>query len=146
MAKVNEIKHKNENPMQAAMAVIICPYDKVLILKRPGDLHEDHHPNKWCLAGGGALIGETPVENVVREIAEETGIELKPHMLNYLLNKREKDKEYYFFYVRTDQQPKIMNVLDEHEDFKWIRANEIDKYDMVKDTHNIIKMALRDIM
>jgi len=39
-----------------------------------------------------------------------------------------------------------MNVLDEHEEFKWIRADEIDKYDMIKDTHDIIKMALRNIM
>ena len=36
--------------------------------------------------------------------------------------------------------------LDEHEEFKWIRADEIDKYDRIKDTHDIIKMALRNMM
>jgi len=146
MSKMNEIKHKNENPNQASMAVIICPYDKILILKRPSGLKEEHFPDKWCLVGGGALEGETPLQNVIREVEEETGIKLEPNMLHYLLNKREDDKNYHFFYVRTDQQPNIMNVLDEHEEFKWIRADEIDKYDMIKDTHDIIKMALRNIM
>ena len=129
MSKMNEIKHKNENPNQASMAVVLSPEDKILILKRPS-----------------ALEGETPLQNVIREVDEETGIKLEPKMLHYLLNKREDDKNYHFFYVRTDQQPNIMNVLDEHEEFKWIRADEIDKYDMIKDTHDIIKMALRNMM
>ena len=146
MSEITEIKHKNENSNQASMVVILSPQDKILILKRPSSLHEKHFPNKWCLVGGGAIEGETPTQNVIREVSEETGIELEPHMLHYLLNKREGDKKYYFFYVRTDQQPNVMNVLDEHEEFKWIRADEIEDYDMIKDTHSIIKMALRNIM
>ena len=146
MSKVNEIKHKNENSNQASMVVIISPTDKILLLKRPSTLREEHFPNKWCLAGGGGLEGETPTQNAIREVMEETGIQLEPNMLHYLLNKRDGDKNYHFFYVRTDKQPKIMNVLDEHEEFKWVRADEIDDYDMIKDTHSIIKMALRNIM
>ena len=146
MFKVNEIKHKNENPNQASMVVIISPTDKILLLKRPSTLREEHFPNKWCLAGGGGLEGETPTQNAIREVMEETGIQLEPSVLHYLLNKRDGDKNYHFFYVRTDKQPNIMNVLDEHEEFKWVRANEIDNYDMIKDTHSIIKMALRNIM
>ena len=146
MFKVNEIKHKNENPNQASMVVIISPTDKILLLKRPSTLREEHFPNKWCLAGGGGLEGETPTQNAIREVMEETGIQLEPNMLHYLLNKRDGDKNYHFFYVRTDKQPNIMNVLDEHEEFKWVRADEIDNYDMIKDTHSIIKMALRNIM
>ena len=146
MFKVNEIKHKNENPSQASMVVIISPADKILLLKRPSTLREEHFPNKWCLAGGGGLEGETPTQNAIREVMEETGMQLEPNMLHYLLNKRDGDKNYHFFYVRTDKQPNIMNVLDEHEEFKWVRADEIDNYDMIKDTHSIIKMALRNIM
>jgi 8-oxo-dGTP pyrophosphatase MutT (NUDIX family) len=146
MHKITEIEHKNENPNQASMAVIISPEDKILILKRPSGLREEDFPSKWCLVGGGALEGETPLQNVIREVSEETGIQLEPNILNYLLNKQNGDKNYYFFYVITNQQPKIMNVLDEHEDFKWIKADEIDRYDMIKDTQKIIKMALRNIM
>jgi 8-oxo-dGTP pyrophosphatase MutT (NUDIX family) len=146
MSKITKIKHENENPNQASMAVVICPYDRVLILKRPRTLRREEFPNKWCLVGGGAFEGETPLQNVVREVEEETGIQLKPSTLHYLLNKREGDKNYHFFYVRTDKQPNMMSVLDEHEEFKWIRADEIGDYDMIKGTHDIIKIALRNIM
>jgi|TARA_R100000951_G_scaffold19720_1_gene16628 8-oxo-dGTP pyrophosphatase MutT (NUDIX family) len=146
MSKITKIKHENENPNQASMAVVICPYDRVLILKRPRTLRKEEFPNKWCLVGGGALKGETPLQNVVREVEEETGIQLKPSTLHYLLNRREGNKNYHFFYVRTDKQPNMMSVLDEHEEFKWIRADEIGDYDMIKGTHDIIKIALRNIM
>ena len=95
MSKVNEIKHKNENPNQASMVVIISPTDKILLLKRPSTLREEHFPNKWCLAGGGGLEGETPTQNAIREVMEETGIQLEPSVLHYLLNKRDGDKNYH---------------------------------------------------
>jgi len=143
MNSVKEIKHKDDNPNQSSMAVLIDPKDRILILKRPANLKPESFPNKWCIPGGKALIGEAPLNNVMREVLEETGIELKPGSTNYLLNKQEGDKNYFFFMARIDQEPKIMNVLDEHEEFKWIRADEIEKYDMIKDTHSIIKLALR---
>jgi len=143
MNSVKEIKHQNDNPKQASMAVIINFRDEILILRRPSDLPLNSYPNKWCVPGGQGLIGETPLNNVIREVLEETGIELKADSTNYLLNKQEGDKNYFFFMARVKQEPKIMNVLDEHEEFKWIRADEIEKYDMIKDTHSIIKLALR---
>lgn len=143
MNSVKEIKHKDDNPNQSSMAVLIDPKDRILILKRPANLKPDSFPNKWCIPGGKALVGETPLNNVIREVLEETGIKLKPSSTNYLLNKQEGDKNYFFFMARVNQEPKMMNVLDEHEEFKWIRADEIEKYDMIKDTHNIIKLALR---
>ena len=143
MNSVKEVKHKNENPNQSSMAILLSPQDRILILKRPKDLKPESFPGKWCVPGGMALDGESPLNNVMREVYEETGIELKPQTTNYLLNKQEGDKNYFFFTARVDQEPKMMNVLDEHEEFKWIRADEIDKYDMIKDTHDIIKHALR---
>ena len=143
MNSVKEVKHKNDNPNQSSMAVLIDPKDRILILKRPANLSPESFPNKWCIPGGKALIGEAPLDNVIREVMEETGIKLKPQSTNYLLNKQEEDKNYFFFVARVNEEPKIMNVLDEHEEFKWIRADEIEKYDMIKDTHDIIKLALR---
>ena len=143
MNSVKEIKHKEDNPNQSSMAVLIDPKDRILILKRPGDLKPESYPNKWCIPGGKAIMGESPLNNVMREVYEETGIELKPETTNYLLNKQKGDKNYFFFVAKVDQEPKMMHVLDEHEEFKWIRADEIEKYDMIKDTHNIIKQALR---
>lgn len=143
MFNIQEIEHKNEDFSQSSLAVIINNQDKILILKRPMDLKIEHHPGKWCLAGGGSVKGETPLQTVLREVLEETGIKVQPSDMHYLFNKKENNKNYYFFHCYSNEEPKIMNVLDEHEEYKWIRADEIDNYDMIKDTSEIIKMAIR---
>ena len=86
MNSVKEVKHKNENPNQSSMAILLSPQDRILILKRPKDLKPESFPGKWCVPGGKALDGESPLNNVMREVYEETGIELKPQTTNYLLN------------------------------------------------------------
>lgn len=43
---------------------------KILLTKRTDD-------GKWCLPGGGMEPGETVVESCVREIQEETGLEVR---------------------------------------------------------------------
>ena len=46
MNPVKEIKHKDDNPNQSSMAVLLDPKDRILILKRPADLKPDSFPNK----------------------------------------------------------------------------------------------------
>jgi len=41
-------------------------------------------PDTWCFPGGGLEAGETPRQGAVRELAEETGIEVRPEDLHDL--------------------------------------------------------------
>lgn len=59
-----------ENPLPSVALVAATPSKRVLLVKRsvePGI-------GRWCLPGGFVEIGETPVQAVVRELQEETGI------------------------------------------------------------------------
>ena len=48
--------------------------DKILLTKRPQ--HMRKFPNAWVMPGGHLEHGETMEECVIREVREETGIEI----------------------------------------------------------------------
>ncbi len=41
-------------------------------------------PDTWCFPGGGLQVGETPRQGAVRELSEETGIEVRAEVLHDL--------------------------------------------------------------
>ncbi|GAC56025.1 putative hydrolase [Gordonia hirsuta DSM 44140 = NBRC 16056] len=58
--------------VQAASAVIVDTDGRVLLIKR------GHEPQKgkWSVPGGRVEAGETPGQAAVREVAEETGLQV----------------------------------------------------------------------
>lgn len=56
-------------------AVIVNPRGEVLLVRRA------YTPNDWVLPGGNADADESPVETVVREVAEEVGLVAHPERL-----------------------------------------------------------------
>jgi 8-oxo-dGTP diphosphatase len=60
--------------MPAVAAVIIDPAGQVLLQRRSDD-------GKWGLPGGGIEPGDEPAEALVREIREETALEIVPERI-----------------------------------------------------------------
>ena len=54
-------------PLTAGDAAVIDPNGKILLMQRADDC-------TWSLPAGGLEVGETPVDGVVREVLEETGV------------------------------------------------------------------------
>ena len=71
-----------QNPgVSVAVAVILESSDaKVLITRRPP--HMRTFPNVWVPPGGGCEEAETIHETGLREVLEETGLDLKPIMIH----------------------------------------------------------------
>jgi 8-oxo-dGTP diphosphatase len=64
-------KIQYENPLPATAAVVFDGGNRLLLVKRgmePGK-------GEWSLPGGFVEMDETPVQGVVRELAEETGVQ-----------------------------------------------------------------------
>ena len=74
-------KNLDKNPgVSVAVAVILESSDtKVLITRRPP--HMRTFPNVWVPPGGGSEDSETIQETGLREVLEETGLDLKPMMI-----------------------------------------------------------------
>jgi len=57
-------------PKVGATGSVFDDRQRVLTMQRPG--------GAWCLPGGNADPGESPAETVVREVREETGLDVEP--------------------------------------------------------------------
>jgi len=63
-----------QNPVPSVAVIITDEQGRLLLTKRSVE------PGKglWCLPGGFIEMGETPMETVIRETMEETGLEIVP--------------------------------------------------------------------
>ena len=72
---------QNDSGISVAVAVILESSDsKVLITRRPA--HMRTFPNIWVPPGGGSENSETILDTGLREVLEETGLDVKKFMLN----------------------------------------------------------------
>ncbi len=110
--------------------------DQILLLHR-----QDHKAqgNKWGIPGGKVEENETPLQAIMREMQEETGIDisnqpietLKPVYIEY-------DEKNHFVYhtFRTQLQGDRGAVkinFDEHKGFTWVTAIDALKMDLIQD-------------
>ncbi|MBE0684535.1 MAG: NUDIX domain-containing protein, partial [Anaerolineaceae bacterium] len=87
--------HLNQNSCFtiAAFAVIFDELDRVLLCHR-------RDMDKWNLPGGGVERGEIPTEAVIREVREETGLEVVVEKLTGIYGKQYKDELVFTFICR----------------------------------------------
>jgi len=116
-------------------------YDgKVLLLKRPSDSKES--PGKWSLPGGRLEKGEQPLEGFVREVKEETGIDMEGvELLDVVTFERDQGYSLIIFYQGEVESEEV--VLDsENEEWIWASVNDLPDFDVGEVVKNMIKRVL----
>ncbi|AXC48967.1 NUDIX domain-containing protein [Paracoccus suum] len=68
-----------EGAFRGAKVILTCG-DALLVLRRD-DIPTIQWPGCWDLPGGGAEPGETPLDCALRELLEETGLQIDPARL-----------------------------------------------------------------
>lgn len=86
--------------------------------------------NSWSIPSGGVEVGETLEEACIREVAEETGYEVK--IVKALHTKKTIIKEYkvttqYFLCEITGGDIQYKDPDEEIEEISWMNRNEISK-------------------
>lgn len=105
---------------------IVIKDSKILLVKRS----IDPESGKWALPGGYLSWDETTEEGVIREIREETGIDVKivkllgvysgPHRV-----KTEALQNVAIIYLTEPVSDKVASALDEVEKVDWVNLDSI---------------------
>jgi nucleoside triphosphatase len=116
-------------PEPTVGAIIFNPDNKVLLCKSKkwGD--------KYVFPGGHIELGEKMEDALVREVKEETGLDISDIQLISLQeavysDTFEAQKHFIFidFLCKTNSDEVILN--DEAEEFEWVPLEEIESYDL----------------
>lgn len=109
--------------------------DRVLLLRAR---LPDRNLDLWITPGGGVEAGETPTESLVREVAEETGLDIDGHQglvwrrrHQFTFHGRRYDQQEDFYLVRTAPfepthlQNPAAHERETFERFHWWSVEEI---------------------
>ncbi len=129
------------NPVIGVAACYVESESKILLL-----LRQDHKPqgNTWCLPGGKLDAGDSPLEAVIREVREETSINLKANNLLFFkslyVQYSDMDFIYHLFHSRLIAQPKVIISLKEHKRYQWVTPIDALKLSLTPDEDVCMKI------
>jgi 8-oxo-dGTP diphosphatase len=116
------------------VGAIILDGDQILLEKRKNSPGK----GKWAVPGGLVELGENVEQAVIREVKEETGLEVdEPRLVdvaNYV-SLGEKGAVMYHYviidYLVTVKSGKLKAASDA-DALKWVPFNEVDEYDLTE--------------
>jgi len=120
-------------PVVGVGAVIVCD-GKILLVKRRGEPGR----GKWSVPGGLVELGETVEEAVIREVKEETGLDVaEPELIDVVDNiVRDEKGEIKWHFIILDFFVKVrggeLRASDDAEEIRWVPLDEAEKYDLTK--------------
>lgn len=129
--------------------VIIKHGDEVLLCKRSPD---ETLPNIWSIPGGGIENGESPGQAAIREVHEETNIELTTDLdLVGMIDTKNEDglktgMMFVFLQETKDRKNADLEKAShgkEHSTCKYFKSEDIPKQKKTKELYDIIKKILK---
>ena len=122
-----------KQPIVGVGAVVICD-GKILLEKRKNEPGK----GKWSIPGGLVELGEGVEQTVMREVMEETGLEVEePSIIDIVDNiTRDENGEIRYHFVIVDYFVKLkggmLKAQSDAEELRWTTFDEVEKYDLTK--------------
>lgn len=113
-------------------------------------LHRPEHKSqggKWGVPGGKVDADETEIAAMVRELGEETGINIDPENIHHFntiyVRYPDHDFVYSMFSADFPERPEVRLNPAEHQDFRWTTPQEALGMNLIDDEDACIKMFFR---
>lgn len=140
---MKEIIYNNDNILNKDINKVIKRV-KVILINYKEEITLAFSGNVYHFVGGHVENNETLSETLIREVKEETGIELKLQeykpffkitqiFKDYPSIGKTNSYEYYYFVIKTDELPNLNNInlteeeIKENFELKTIHLDEIEK-------------------
>lgn len=107
----------------ATKAIIKNSEGKYLILLKSSK--EDINPNTYDIPGGRMSFGEKPEEAVVREVKEETGLNVKPQKVFEVWTFTKEDFQLVGINFLCELTDGDITLSEEHDEANWYSKSEI---------------------
>lgn len=124
----------------AVHALVRNNENKVLVTKRAKC--NDYMPLKWDIPGGTVEEGETVEEALIRELKEETKIDIKPIKLIYAysnLSQLPTRQTIQLVYTCEFRDGAVILNREEHEEYKWVEYSELKHMDCIAFLRGLIE-------
>ena len=128
------MKRLYPNQPIVGVGAVIIRNGELLLEKRKNDPGR----GKWSIPGGIVELGENTEDTVIREVKEETGLDVEnPEHIDIVDNitKDEKGRIMYHFviidYAVTFRKGELKAASDA-EELRWVKLEDVEKYDLTK--------------
>ena len=124
----------------ATFAFIINYENKVLLIRRA---KHDSFPGRWELPGGGLDSGERPETSIIREVLEETGLDVEVVRVISVTTHENQDKTQDI--VRITYECRLLNpgqevsINTDHDSYQWVEQNQLETFDRKAPLFDIVR-------
>jgi 8-oxo-dGTP diphosphatase len=131
-----------ENVDKIVVGIFVQNKNSILVLKR---LEDDSYPGMYEIPGGGVEMNEEITDAIIRELKEETSLEVSDILLyinsfDYRTSSGKLTRQFNFLVKTHDIDVKWH---PEHQQYKWITEKELSSTPMTKEMHSCISNAFQ---
>ena len=118
----------------AGVGAVIVSHGKLLLEKRKNSPGK----GKWTIPGGLVELGERTEQTVIREVKEETGLDVgAPRRIDVvnIINLDHNGVVAYHFVVvdyLVDFKGGVLKVASDADELKWVPLNEVKNYNLTR--------------
>ncbi len=119
---------------EIAVLCLVTNGNKILLQNRVNNNWEG-----YTLPGGHLEREESVVDAVIREVKEETGLDIIKPKLCGIKQFPIEEGRYFVFLFKTDNFSGILQSSDEGK-VEWIERSKLEQYNLVEDFHELLSV------
>jgi 8-oxo-dGTP diphosphatase len=120
-----------DKPYSLSVKVIVLDEeDRCLLLKRSAD--SKANAGKWDFPGGKLNPGETLHEALVREVREETGLNVEVVRVAGAAESESPLRRIAYLVMEARADGNSVRISEEHDDYRWVWRSELPQVDLCR--------------